>query len=613
MSRDGAKGRPNARLKTSELVPTERTTLLPSTPPAAASEVANADDNDARTAPRFVAKAGSLSSSGSINSMAEDDEHTKANQSIGFGRAVCSTIALGTLVFLIATNMSMLTTIQSAIASELDAFDSTPWFTSSFLICTSALGPLNGKLSAVFTPRLCIVASSIIIAIGEVITAFATSLESFLVGRSVAGVGASGVFTISIIIVLELTGSKRKGLAIGLLNSGYTFGVAVGATGAGFFLPIIGWRALFWIQAPIALLAGLMLFFALPFDFTSGKKDTSDHSTWKRVRRIDYLGAITLTTSLVLMLYALSSPKSIPILPLILSVVVATAFVLVEAYLAYDPIIPVALLRHRGLLFTCLGTVGYMMSRWCVLFYAPTYAIAVRQWPPSVGGAMLIPTNAGFATGGLLAGWLHIRRKGSFWTPTVVSYAIFPVTLLVLGMLSHRNGSPVGFIIVLFINGCSAGAALNYSLAHVLHLTPKEGHYIATALNATFRGFAGSFGSAVGGGLFTRTLAASLASQFAERGMKRDDLVRRLLGSPALVDQLHGIEREVAVKGYEDGLQTLWYGAALLAFAMVFVQAGTGWKGHEEKCKEAIIAEKESRALLEEREHRDREDPEEAV
>ncbi|CAK3960212.1 major facilitator superfamily transporter [Lecanosticta acicola] len=483
----------------------------------------------------------------------------------------------------------MLTTTQSAIAEDLDSFEKTSWFTSAYLIAMSSLGPVNGKLSSIFSPRACIFVSSVILAFGTLLCSWAKDFESFIAGRVVTGIGASGVFTISIIIVLELTGSKRKGIGIGLLNSGYTMGVAIGAIAAGALLDIpwwkalwwLNWRALFWVQAPIALVGGLILLLAIPHDFTAG--EMVGRNTWERLRRIDYLGCISLTASLVLLLYALSSPKSIPISPIVLSIVVGVVFVLIEAYFAHDPIIPVTLLKSRGLLLTCLGTVSYMMSRWSVLFYTPTYAIAVRQWSPSIGGSLLIPTNGGFAMGGLLVGWLHIRRNGSFYLPTLVSYACFPVTLVLLATMAHRESSPVALVLVLFVCGFTTGAALNYNLAHLLHLTPKETHYVATALIATFRGFAGSFGASIGGGLFTRTLSTSLTTRFAERGLRDETLIRKLLGSPALVEQLEGVKQEIAIKGYEDALRTLWLAAAVLALGTIVVQAGVGWEGDSEK------------------------------
>lgn len=113
MSGEVAKGRPNARLKTSELIPTtEHTPLISPRREIEATEDADTSDLGPSPSPDPIAKVGSLSSSSATDFTTESDGHSKANQSIGFGRMVCSTIALGVLVFLIATNMSMLTTIR---------------------------------------------------------------------------------------------------------------------------------------------------------------------------------------------------------------------------------------------------------------------------------------------------------------------------------------------------------------------------------------------------------------------------------------------------------------------------------------------------------------------
>jgi len=120
------------------------------------------------------------------------------------------------------------------------------------------------------------------------------------------------------------------------------------------------------------------------------------------------------TSSIVLFLYGLASAK-IQWLPIIISPFTLTIFVLNEIYLAHVPIIPVSVLKSRGALLTCLAQLGFMASRWMVLFYTPVYAIAVRGWVPAVAGTILIPTNLGFAVGGLTVGWLHVRRAGSFY------------------------------------------------------------------------------------------------------------------------------------------------------------------------------------------------------
>ena len=127
---------------------TERTPLLQSStsntdsPTAAAPPIAT--KNDLIAPPCNIAQ--------------HEDGHTGPNQSIGLVRGLLCTLALGFLVFLQATNISMLTTTQSNIASEFDAFERATWFTSAYLIAMSALGPLNGKLASLFSPRICIFA-----------------------------------------------------------------------------------------------------------------------------------------------------------------------------------------------------------------------------------------------------------------------------------------------------------------------------------------------------------------------------------------------------------------------------------------------------------------------
>ena len=142
--------------------------------------------------------------------------------------------------------------------------------------------------------------SSIILALGTLITSFATDFKSFIAGRVITGIGAAGVFTISIIIVLELSSAKRRGIFVGLLNSGYTVGVAAGATLAGALLPTVGWRALFWLQAPISVVGGTILLICIPSEFTAGKKHDSDSSILNRLGELDYFGAISLVCRTIL-------------------------------------------------------------------------------------------------------------------------------------------------------------------------------------------------------------------------------------------------------------------------------------------------------------------------
>lgn len=281
--------------------------------------------------------------------------------------------------------------------------------------------------------------------------------------------------------------------------------------------------------------------------------------------------------TIVSLLYGLSTSK-ISWIPIVVSLAVLPLFIIQEVRFARDPIIPVAVLRSRGALLSCLATIGFMMSRWVVLFYAPIYATAVRGWGPAKAGSMIVPTNIGFAVGGLTAGYFHIRRDGSFYTACLVIFALFSSTELALA-LSASDTTPIWILLAfIFANGLFAGAALNYTLIHVLFLVPDHVKFIVTSLMATFRGFAATFGSAIGGGVFIRVLGGALEKGFKERGIEgREALIRELLGSPRVVNELRGVEKEVAVRGYISAIKALWLAGVGMTILSLCAQAGTGW------------------------------------
>ena len=152
--------------------------------------------------------------------------------------------------------------------------------------------------------------ASLLFSMGELVTSQAPDLTVFLVGRAISGVGGAGIMTISFILVLELSGKKRRGLFIGLVNSGFTTGVSLGAVIAGALVNVRGWvglvamgfdislmgtqRFLFWIQTPLAIMAGIGIFFSIPKSFTSGYKEGGPQSIATKLAKIDYLGAVTL-------------------------------------------------------------------------------------------------------------------------------------------------------------------------------------------------------------------------------------------------------------------------------------------------------------------------------
>lgn len=105
----------------------------------------------------------------------------------------------------------------------------------------SSCSPLAARLAQTFSPRNCIFLASLLFSLGGLVTSQAPDLKAFLVGRAISGGGGAGIMTISFILVLELSGKKRRGLFIGLVNTGFTTGVSLGAVIAGALVSVRGW------------------------------------------------------------------------------------------------------------------------------------------------------------------------------------------------------------------------------------------------------------------------------------------------------------------------------------------------------------------------------------
>jgi len=307
-------------------------------------------------------------------------------------------------------------------------------------------------------------------------------------------------------------------------------------------------------------------------------------STRQKVANLDYAGAILLTSSIILFLWALADGSFHPVL-LTLCVIAVLSFVLVEFRFASDPIIPLTILSSRGVLLSCFAQTGIMSARWLVLFFVPLTALAVRGLSTSTVGALLIPTNIGFGVGGVLAGWLHIRAATSYWSSCVLTVLLAAGTLLALSPLSSGVGSLPLLIATITLNGIVEGASVSYTANHALFHAVPSAQIVTSSLMTTFRAFGGSVGMALGGSVFSGTLRAALTDAF----LRLDDgclsieharLVERLMGSQTLVwsSELDSTEHTVALAGYQEAARNVFLAAAVIAAASAVIQAGTGWR-----------------------------------
>jgi len=149
---------------------------------------------------------------------------------------------------------------------------------------------------------------------------------------------------------------------------------------------------------------------------------------------------------------------------------------------------------------------------------------------------------------------------------------------LIFNALSLPSSLPI-YLSLLIFNGVATGATLNFTLGHILSATSEKA--IVTGLYATFRGLAPSAGAGLAGGVLQRTLDSSLRRLFRsyQRGGKLDEadlqLIHRLKGSPNLVWQLEGWQRQAGILAYEEAIKNVFWLAVGAAATGLLLQAFT--------------------------------------
>ncbi|KAL8950184.1 MAG: hypothetical protein Q9222_003762 [Ikaeria aurantiellina] len=338
-------------------------------------------------------------------------------------------IVLGSIwlgCFLAALDSTIIATLSAPISTSFHSLFLLSWLASAYLIANAALQPLSGRLTDILGRRAGLVFSNVFFAAGNLICGLAKDEGTMILGRVVAGVGGGGLTAISTFVGSDLVPLRKRGLWQGFGNVVYGVGAGLGGVFGGWINDVWGWRVAFLIQVPFTVLSGILVFFTVRIPVKA-----SDRSTLKR---IDFLGAVTLIVTLVLLLLGINSggnvvPWNHPlvIVTLVLSFVFLSLFIYIEANHASEPVIPVRLLLDRTVLSACLTNWFTTMSQFSILFYGPIY-FQVKGLSTTAAGARLMPASLGVGLGSVASG-LIMRWTGRYYYLSVCTQVIFLLSL----------------------------------------------------------------------------------------------------------------------------------------------------------------------------------------
>ena len=345
-------------------------------------------------------------------------------------RGEIKSIIAGLLVamLLAALDQTIVGTAMPTIGRELGDIANLPWVVTAYLLTSTVVTPLYGKLSDIHGRRIMLLWAIVIFSVGSIACALAPSMLVLILARGVQGLGGGGLIALAQTIIGDIVPPRERAQYVIYITSVFVTSSLAGPVLGGFFADKLHWTLIFWINLPLGLLAYFMT--------NSKLRKLPRH---ERPHRLDFPGAILLVIATTLLLLALSwggvhyAWDSVPILGLLAASAASWALFGWRLMSAPEPLIPLNLFRNQVVLTATLAACFGMGTFIGLTIYMPVYLEGVLKLPASLSGLALIPLMVGTVTGATLSGSMMPRMRHYKQIP-MIGLSLSVVATLVLAM-----------------------------------------------------------------------------------------------------------------------------------------------------------------------------------
>lgn len=467
-------------------------------------------------------------------------------------------------MLLSSLDQTIVSTAMPTIVGQLGGVDHQMWITTAYLLATTIVMPVYGKLGDVLGRRWLFLIAIGLFTLASVGCAFAGDFWTFVVFRALQGLGGGGLMILSQAIIADIVPAKDRGKYMGPMGAVFGISAVAGPLLGGYFVDHLTWQWAFYINIPIGIIALLVGLFALTLP------------TKRPTRRIDVLGVVLLSAATTCLIFftdfggdsthGWASPMTWVWGSGLL--VAAGLFVLVEAR-AEDPVIPLSLFRNP--IFVNTTAIGFTLGigMFASIAFMPTFLQMASGTSAAESGLLMLPMMAGLM-GTSIASGILISRTGRYKTYPIAGILIAIVALLALTTLTADT--PIWLICTyLSVFGAGLGLVMQIIVLVAQNAVPATTVGTATSTNNYFREVGASLGTAVFGTVFTTRLTERLTAVFTEAGADAADAARATSTiDPQTLSSLPEAVRHGIVNAYAESLAPVfWYIIPFMAAALV--------------------------------------------
>lgn len=400
----------------------------------------------------------------------------------------------------------MFTSVNVAIPTLVEAFDTkfavVQWVLLAYLLATSALLPILGRLADMVGKRTIFLGGFALYIVGSLLSGLSSTVVLLIAFRTIQGVGAAVLTAIGLAIVTDVFPSNERGRAIGINGAVLSTGIVIGPTLGGLLIDVASWRWVFWSGVPVGLL-GLLLSYRFVPRYQGEER-----------QRFDFFGAATLFTALFSLSLALTlgqerSFDDPVILALFASfAVVLGGFLWIEKR-AEAPVLELSLFTNRPLTIGLVAGFATFVAIAGTIFLMPFYLENILGYSPRNVGLLMSVVPIVLVFIAPIAGTLADRHGERI-------VAVFGLILILIGYIAistlDENTTALGYILRFLPIGLGMGTFQTPNNSAIMGAVERTRSGVAGGLLALTRTLGQTAGIAVLGSLWSARVSARAES-----------------------------------------------------------------------------------------------------